>query len=249
MVSARPSADQLARPSLRLSGMLSDELPILRPPKPAKYRWLTKGVTPKRVPFGKLKSISYSLLCSWSAFFPKGERKVLELRRGGVRQQTATIDGLVQEENDKQKWFSIHLSAPAGNTNNTETAVQAQGANNFDYEQNHIDLFLFIRKLKLLKIHEIKRRKIPSIGESAEEVSEATGDMRSDNLLIEAITLIRELRELEENTMGTIDEEQVVARLELEGVQLDKEGSSSLKLKSRTVPAPCGDLIDQFSDR
>ncbi|KAJ1099217.1 hypothetical protein NDU88_004321 [Pleurodeles waltl] len=54
--------------------------------------------------------------------------------------------------------------------------------------------------------------------------------------------------ELEENTMERMDEEQVVARLESEGVRLDREGVSGHKSKSRTVPAPSEDLIDQFSD-
>ncbi|KAJ1083448.1 hypothetical protein NDU88_003607 [Pleurodeles waltl] len=151
------------------------------------------------------------------------------LRKNDLKQQTVLID-------DKTV---VNLS---------HVVLEEEDVRNVSLGQSRIDLFLFIRKSKLLKIHEIKRRKTPKMGDLSEPVSEDNGDMWRDNLLLEDITLMRELWELEENAMEAIDEEQVVARLDSEGVRLDKEGATGLKLKSRTVPAPCGDLIDQFSD-
>ncbi|KAJ1150852.1 hypothetical protein NDU88_003640 [Pleurodeles waltl] len=69
-----------------------------------------------------------------------------------------------------------------------------------------------------------------------------------DNLLIEDIALMRELWELEENAIESIGKKQGIAGLELEGVRTDKEGASGLKSKSKSVPDPSGDLINQFAD-
>ncbi|KAJ1100408.1 hypothetical protein NDU88_005494 [Pleurodeles waltl] len=118
----------------------------------------------------------------------------------------------------------------------------------FDYEQSRIDLFLFIRKLKLSKIHLISKRKVNRPSERLELDEQDEIVKWKDNLLIEDIHLMRQLWTLEEDSNEELGEDQLVARLESEGIRLDEEGASGLKSKSRTVPAPSGDLIDQFSD-
>ncbi|KAJ1181992.1 hypothetical protein NDU88_007191 [Pleurodeles waltl] len=119
--------------------------------------------------------------------------------------------------------------------------------NHFEYEQSRIDLFLFIRKLKLLKIHTLKNNKTGEDEKASTPNKDITMKLPSDNLLIEDATLLKELWEMDENISIT-DDEQVIARLDLEGITTDKTEISGLKQRSKTVPGFSGDLIDQFSE-
>ncbi|KAJ1141185.1 hypothetical protein NDU88_007520 [Pleurodeles waltl] len=109
------------------------------------------------------------------------------------------------------------------------------------------DEFDFLRKDRRTNHRPCKRKaNKPSV--TLEQVGQDEIGKRRDNLLIEDIPLMRELWALEENKMELLGEDKLVARLESEGIRLDEEGALGLKLKSRTVPAPSGDMIDQFSD-
>ncbi|KAJ1207041.1 hypothetical protein NDU88_002433, partial [Pleurodeles waltl] len=140
-------------------------------------------------------------------------------------------DVILEEEDVKNLSLGLSFCQPDG----------------FNYEQSRIDLFLFTRKLKLSKMHAISKRKTKRPSERPEFEQDEI-DKWKGNLLIEDIHLMRQLWSLEDNSIEEIGEEQLVARLESEGIRLDKEGASGFKSKSRTVPAPSGDMIDQFSD-
>ncbi|KAJ1092462.1 hypothetical protein NDU88_005572 [Pleurodeles waltl] len=167
---------------------------------------------------------------------------------GGREANIAEGEKTTRSNNDNTVINLSEMTLEDDDIKNLTLGLSYCQSDGFDYEQSRIDLFMFTRKLKWSKIHSISKRKVSEPCAVSEQTTVGENIERKDNLLIEDLYLMRELWALEDETTELSSEDQLVARLEMEGIRLDEEGASGLKPKSRIVPAPSGDLIDQFSD-
>ncbi|KAJ1093527.1 hypothetical protein NDU88_006627 [Pleurodeles waltl] len=107
----------------------------------------------------------------------------------------------------------------------------------FDYTQTRIDLFKFIRKLKLLKVHMMHPKK------DAKNTNELT--VERDNLTGADLEALLTLYSLDDSSPGTrnFDTEEILAILS----QLS--GISNFRSKSTLFPQTPHDAIDAFNDK
>lgn len=93
------------------------------------------------------------------------------------------------------------------------------------YAQTRVDIFKFVRKLKLAKYHLLKTREQPERVGSPTDVA---------NLQISDLRLLRELQELKNETLGTF--QHMEDQHEIDAMNLDVYGD--VKLPLHVCPLP-----------
>ncbi|KAJ1139415.1 hypothetical protein NDU88_005788 [Pleurodeles waltl] len=143
-------------------------------------------------------------------------KKQRQKRRGGKRNLHRRAREINPQQqailtDDKTVVNLSKLDLEEDNIKNLSLGLSYCQPNHFEYEQSRIDLFLFIRKLKLLKIHTLKNNKTREEEKALTISRDIIKKLSTDNLLIEDAILLKELWEMDENIRIT-DDEQVIAR-------------------------------------